>query len=40
VTEAFAPRPGDTGMHTYGRVGGWETIDTQHLIAQARAPSP
>ena len=38
LTEVFAPRPGDTGMHTYGRVGSWETIDTQHLTSRVRAP--
>jgi len=31
VTEAFSPRSADIGMHTYGRLGTWEVIDTQHL---------
>jgi hypothetical protein len=41
LSEVFAPRSADIGMHTYGRLGTWETIDTNHLAAKIRTrPAP
>jgi len=37
LTQAFAPRSSDVGMHTYGRCGEWEVIDAQHLAERPRA---